>query len=511
MAGVPRLLFLSPNGPEFEFDGKSASAADLSQICCDIFHRAKRLLDEDLLRGLTNEDFGITQDVGEIVDNPREEKPGYGFLKSSKLRKGMQVLKTFMDHPKTSGYFQYRNGSTVVLEPVHCRQFLLHAKKFKEFIYLLIHVLAGMPMRGSHERRLKIFNFRQRMRNIFRMLQRLAVVGNYSKTSALQEADRATLHFIPRCVENLLLRFFGLAADVENHFVRSFCPARKENYESYLFSSFGQRWMKEQLTTILRRETKFGMAQLRHILPGIQQHYGLHTLVDKSEFLSHRQQGHSNELGPRLYTRTHDSHKQLTNSIVYNTLRICDQWVGLLGFASDPPRPMSGDDMLAFARGSTYEREGQLTTATRELVELLTGSLEGIDGSDTHQRLARLKLALTASQLEPPALAALSSSAQTAPASSTLPESARQFSEFRESVERGGSSCEPDHIESMPAASPQRRIDFGDMEVEVEFNPPGVNAYNGEGSSQVSSHRIGFGKREGMARYPVRKFGSDVT
>ena len=211
------------------------------------------------------------------------------------------------------------------------------------------------------------------MRNIFRILGRLAIVGNYSKTTALTEQDRATLLFIPDCVAKLIFRYFALAADVENRFVIEFCPARKDNYECYLFSSYGQRWKQERLSKILSRLTGWSVAQLRHILPGLMEHYGADERFCSSQgSVIHMGMGHSDDLGGRLYSRTKNSHSKLTNRIIHDTLHLCENWAGLLGFGKDEPQRVSGEDMWAKAHGVAYQEERDLVKVVKELLTVLT-------------------------------------------------------------------------------------------------------------------------------------------
>jgi hypothetical protein len=399
MVGIPRLIFKTPEGPEFEFDGKASSATQLSATFCEAYHRAKDILENKLLMGLTDKEIGVSLDFSDVVDKLGDETPGYGFLRDAKIRKGMETMKAFLDHPKTKGHFLINTGTQQRFKPVPCLQYLKHAEDFKELIYLLIHCLAGMPKRGSEERRYKIYNILERIRNLFRMLGRLAIIGNYSKTTALSEYDRATLHFIPECIAKLIIRYFSLVAGVENIFVGRFCPGRKDNYQCYLFSSFGKRWRKDKLTSILRRETGYGLAQLRHILPGLVEHYQLDAAIRLGQVSpGHRQQAHGPDIGGRLYSRTMDTHSKLTNPMIHDTLYLCDRWEGLMGFSTDDPTVMSGRDMYIYARGAAYQQESELAKATRSLLSLFTTSLGRTDKRRVCEQLLQLRDVL---RLEP--------------------------------------------------------------------------------------------------------------
>jgi hypothetical protein len=371
--GIPRLVFASPTSSAFQFDGVWSSADRLSNTCFNLYHRMKQILQQDLLLGLSEHDFGQS-DIGfySIVDKLTERQPGYGFLLSAKLRKGLSTLQVFMDNPKTKGHFQTRNGSSLIFNARSCRKYLQASEQFKQLMYALIHTLAGMPKRSSEERRFKIFNTTGQLRNLFNMLNRLAIIGNYSKTSALSEFDRASLHFVPECIADLIIRYFSRVADVEKIFVKMFCPNRKENYECYLFSSFGQRWKKDRLSSILKREMGFTVGQLRHIIPGILDQYGLDApLRTLHDSVVHKQKGHSRGVAGRLYSRTIDLPSKLTNSDIHDALFICERWEGFMGFSGTEPKLMTEESMLAFAMGPAHEEERELTRAVRELLAKL--------------------------------------------------------------------------------------------------------------------------------------------
>jgi hypothetical protein len=131
-------------------------------------------------------------------------------------------------------------------------------------------------------------------------------------------------------------------------------------------------------------------------------------------------------------------------------------------------------------------------------VELLVESLEGVDSSHTHQRLAMIKRALFASQQDTSTSTSPSSPTQTAPTSSPLPESATQSTAYQGSVEGDSITVEPHPIQqSGLTAGTSQPLDSNDMEFEAHYE--GDNIYNGENSSQESGDAISFGKLEVIA------------
>lgn len=354
----------------------------------DIFQRAERLLREDILLSLTDDELGVTVNFDNIVDELANEDLGYGFLNDPELRKDMDVMKAFMNHPKFKDHFYIRDGEKLVWVAGACRRWLGHVKQFKELIYVLVHILGGMPKRGSEEARIKHTNLGERVRNIFYMLSKLAFVGNYSKTSALTGSDRITLHFAPDSVTSLIMRFFSLAADMEKRFVKDFCPDASSNWECYMYSSFGKIWKSNHLARILKRETLrylgkgFGIADLRHLLPAIAEHY--HVGFNNShEGPRHSQKGHSAPLSGRLYSRTIGSHPALTSDVVRETLRFSEEWQSLLGFppSTSGPSAMTGREMHTIRKTHTERRDSELATIVSDLMVLITSMQNGTSQS----------------------------------------------------------------------------------------------------------------------------------
>ena len=401
MVSLPRILFFNSQGPDFEFDGKCCSTTGVSQMLVDIYCRAARLLRDELLFGLTDDELRIpSTHYGNIIDELASETPGYCFLNDPAFRKGMEVLKVFMSLPRFRDNFYIRAGSRLIWIPRRCKQYLECVKEFKELVYLLVHILAGMPKRGSEEWRTKVFNTLELVRNVFHMLERLALIGNYAKTSSIEELDRLMLHFIPNCVAQLILQFFALMADIEKRFVNMFYDRRRKDWECFLFSSFGRPWTLVQLSSILKREMKrylsipYGLADLCHIIPAIAEHYGIMIPISGDTVGDH-QQVHSRRLAGCLYSRTAGVHPKLNSNLVHSTMSFCDHWQRLMGFSCDEPKIMSDNDMHTVSLQFPSDRhDSELARAVKELLSILTGPAEGVDLAQHGDMLEHLRMVL---------------------------------------------------------------------------------------------------------------------
>ena len=343
----------------------------------DVFKRAERLFRDKILLGLTDEELGVSLNFNDIVDELTNETADYGFLTNPGFSKTMDVMKAMTKHPKFKERFYVVDGKKLIFAANACMEWLKHVEEFKELLYVLIHFLAGMPKRASEEGRSKVFNTCERVRNVYNMLEKLVLVGNYSKTSAISGSDRVTLHILPGSVARLTMLFYALVFDMERRFVEAFCPNRRPNWDCYLYSSFGRPWTSQRLSKILQWWTKkylniaWGVAALRHLLPAIAEHYGL-GISHSDESVRHHMQGHTGELAGRLYSRLIGSHPKLTNALVRETVSFCDAWHDLMGFASDKPTAMSASQMFTLTHASPIQRaDSELASTVKELIGLL--------------------------------------------------------------------------------------------------------------------------------------------
>lgn len=147
------------------------------------------------------------------------------------------------------------------------------------------------------------------------------------------------------------------------------------------------------MIAILKEKTGWGVAQLRHISPGIAEHYGIDVSPTSEDWIVHRQKGQGRDVGGRLYSCAFGSHSKLTNPIIHDTLHLCSRWEGLNGFSGDRPQPISAESMIAFAKGPAYQCESELAQSVKELLSLLTAPL-GSSNIPIVQYLASIQAAL---------------------------------------------------------------------------------------------------------------------
>ncbi|KAG2063224.1 hypothetical protein BDR04DRAFT_1123409 [Suillus decipiens] len=139
------------------------------------------------------------------------------------------------------------------------------------------------------------------------------------------------------------------------------------------------------------------MSSLRHILPGIAEHYRISDILSPRTYdVLHSRLGHSQETGDRMYARAHQDHPQLTNSMAHRTMLFCDLWQELLGFGGEVP-----NEEAALSLQESYTRQ---RSSSRKSLSLLwkTPSVEAISDplplhsyQDFQDRLVSMERSLT--------------------------------------------------------------------------------------------------------------------
>lgn len=273
------------------------------------------------------------------VDDPQDHTPGVGFLMDDKDCHWL-LMKHIMDTPDLFQRYFDTTGEDLKLMDGPNQKWLNDIARFKELFYIVIHCLCGMPKRGSEEERLRVINTTFRQRNFMWMFNRMSFVGSYSKTGV----DKTTLHFLPPAFERLLRVYFSFAAVHEAYLNEKLLGQKDHEYMAYFLSSKGKRFPQEKKSLILRTATKkhlgekFGIRSLRHILPGIAEHYNIGRVSNaEGNSVAHSQLGHDKNTGLRWYARSTDIHQQLSSEFCHDTIDFCNHWAKLWGFETPVP------------------------------------------------------------------------------------------------------------------------------------------------------------------------------
>lgn len=306
------------------------------------------ILEENLLLGASDADPQPLKASEEIMDKPHEHVLGHGIL-VSEMQAAWNLMKFIMSNEKLlKKYFTIDSSGYLVPQRGTWEQYLEDIEVFKECFYFLFHQIPGMPKRGDEEIQAKIVDTSFRSRNLMYLFRHLACIGDYNKSSRNSGNDKLTLHFLARPLEIILRRFQASVASIGARAIDLVLPVESidPHHHCYLLSSKGQRWTSERLSHILQRLTRkylpgkvsLNMSSLRHILPGIAEHYRISdVLTPRTDDMLHSQLGHSQNTGDQMYARAHDDHPRLTSAMVHRTMQFCDLWQELFGFKEDIP------------------------------------------------------------------------------------------------------------------------------------------------------------------------------
>ena len=360
---APQLHFHTRYGQRFTFKEIPLDVRDFTTMFHNIHSEMKNILEHDLLFDMTDGDLGVP--VGDVrtPDDLGVHTSGYGLL-GAERQSNWLLMKHIMGTPELKDVYIFDDGEKWSFKKEPNLRYLRAIHRFKQLMYFLIHCLAGMPKRLSEERRFRIVNTRDRMRNVLWMLECLAILGLHNKTSANSGCDKMSLHFIAPCMTSLIRRFYSLVATHEAYLVERIVDNPDPRHACYMFSSMGQRWTCDEMTTITKQLTEHHLGhvintqQLRHILPGIADHYnvGHHTrAVSIGTSIKSVQLGHGDDTDERLYARTDEGHPKLTSKFTHDSHDYSESWQQVWGFDVDVPQLS-----LAQQFQSTFGLMGQL-------------------------------------------------------------------------------------------------------------------------------------------------------
>ncbi|KAF9472812.1 hypothetical protein BDN70DRAFT_937909 [Pholiota conissans] len=337
----PDIRFSSRFGTKFDYKDQRMDVEDFAASIHKTYDEAAKLLSDDLLFGLSDDQLGGKIFSQSVADDTSNSTPGYGIL-GAERDENWTLMRHMMDlDDLRNGFFDNINDKLKL-----CRweatQYLDKVGHFKRLIFFLLHCLAG-TMRGTEYIRLKIANVTNRMRNFYSMYDHLAMLGLYNKTSANTGRDNVTLHFLPPALSILIQKFFFFVADVERWIVCEISPEITTDWAIYFFTSHGKRWTSQMLSDALSDQFErtmnrhINLQRFRHIMPAIVAHFGIGMSQVSGVSIPDHQLGHSQDTGDRIYSRTSDCFHHLTHRFCHDSLEFSQQVHQLWGFDSEVP------------------------------------------------------------------------------------------------------------------------------------------------------------------------------
>ena len=289
------------------------------QIVHDELDRLEKLVKEEVLFGIELEELGISCTFPEDMDNGDESTVGYGIFNSD----GNDVL----DNPDSDKFvkkmleigalgLQYRDGQ------LHFDQRLsiswsgiIH--EVMALLYVMCHILAGLPGRGVEEQLMALCNLAETRRHLYARAGTLHFNCNYHKGALSTGIYKSIIRVLPYRVACILYILIRIIRPIEVFPLLKFIvkPEKKtemmKTYRSRVFASFGKAWDASRLSKILMQWFKrhlgfeMGLRMFRHFATALERRYL--TFQDSSNLhaqISHaadEQAGRTKETSERNY------------------------------------------------------------------------------------------------------------------------------------------------------------------------------------------------------------------
>jgi len=200
------------------------------------------------------------QIFGYIADDLTNTSPGYGFMSDSRNKK-LYDRKTFLNmimaSPKLREDFVIALGSngTPLLNLARLRKWLHDYSEALLYLMAAVEVLAGSPSRGTELTCIQLRNTACRTRGLYVIGCRLAIVGQYAKTSAMKGKDTLIPHVLDAfCQEIMKIVAFRTHPFAEQVVRILFpdCTSLLSLWHTNLFVNFDRLFTTDDLSRVLR-------------------------------------------------------------------------------------------------------------------------------------------------------------------------------------------------------------------------------------------------------------------
>ncbi|KAJ6470795.1 hypothetical protein C8R47DRAFT_1148355 [Mycena vitilis] len=359
--GVARVLFFR-DSDEFTFDGKPGSFLAWIKMVQSLWVEAESILREEILMGIPFEAFGFSE--SEAVDGGNQaDKVDNGFAASRNTGRETPEFRRVMAIFGTNERFTEQcldpkgeNG----LNRYGCMKWLRSVQKFKTIVFFLLHLVSGSPKRITELLLHKLFATHGRRRNIFWILRRIFIIGDYSKTTGATGRDKKTVHIVPPTMQPGLFVFFMAAIPVEIYLLADLGMEQDLNAHCYLFAGMGQRWKRDLVTHLFKELTHkylgcaFGIAQIRQFIPAMIRHFRLGGSLQPSTMdrAATQGSGHTPGMADSHYGNSEELLNLLTNGECHEILGFSEVYHNLWGFGSrDGLTPVTAVELAQAAKG----------------------------------------------------------------------------------------------------------------------------------------------------------------
>ncbi|KAF5345091.1 hypothetical protein D9756_011150 [Leucocoprinus leucothites] len=285
---------------------------------------------------------------GFIADDLEASSPGYSFVsdpRNEKLYQRDMFMKWLLENPiyRKEFVIAVRPDGELIWNLGRIRQWLLAYSEALSYLMACVEVMAGSPSRGTELTCIQFRNTAYQTRGLCQIGRRMAVVAQYSKTTANTGRDTLIPHILDGFTEDFVkICVFVLHACAEQ-FIAILYPDRPDLvglWHNNLFVKFDRRFNTEDLSSVLKQASlktmgvALGVRDYRQVsicvrrahCPTLEELIGLQD-EDTAAAL---QAGHSRETEERLYGRTSGFIGNLPENLVEPYANASAQWATLL-------------------------------------------------------------------------------------------------------------------------------------------------------------------------------------
>ncbi|KAJ9653611.1 hypothetical protein H2201_009123, partial [Coniosporium apollinis] len=209
VGGKPRVQW-SADKQTIIYQGQRLHLSQLRSFVVQLCDAAEEILYKGLMF-LPDPSMVRNIDLRELVDDMTDSTVGYSFVSDPRnnLRGGRRRM---LDRLKTSPEWAalLKPGPDgFQLENKGWREYQSQLEKFKELLFLLVHIPGGPPGRGGEILTIRHVNAAQNMRNIFVLDGQVMVVSAYHKSQAITGQHKVIPRFLPSRIGQFLVAYLA--------------------------------------------------------------------------------------------------------------------------------------------------------------------------------------------------------------------------------------------------------------------------------------------------------------
>ena len=310
--GLPRLWWvdnvnwtlLHYMGNEIAFDDVCRTFRDTENALIDIW-------ENKILCGLLETQVSYTK----LVDDLTNKDVGYSFVfdgRNVAFKDRTRLVRAVVQGEGNFKNFLMVREGEVVWNMAAVRKWLKDYAELHKLLLLRVEMLSGAPARGTELTAMTYRNTQTRSRNLLCMGGHIALLCQYSKTTALTGRDKLIPHGLDAVTSDILLQDLVLARPLAEVFAKvCFNDSERAQYRDNLFVNFGKLFTSEDLSDVMasysfpRIGYKLTINPWRHVQTAWKRKFKCVVEeimeVDATDDVDALQAGHSRKIENQLY------------------------------------------------------------------------------------------------------------------------------------------------------------------------------------------------------------------